>query len=442
MNIRLRNILKIEHADIKLGGLTVLAGENNSGKSTVGRILFSLIKAHNNTNRATPERVKPIIRDNLFLIRRLFSRFDYTPDILKNNASLSARLIKEPDFVVPLMATLQDEASRLDLIGSQLTSLQKYCNNIRIALLETSDSQLAFKNELNAILRNEFQESILSHGTTEGHILFHDDTTDADGTDINVNFRNCEISDIKLWGNSSLEDATYIESPLFLQILNLLRSSALDPFPYRTSHLHPSNRENVPYHLSDMADKLMSEPESRINFSGNDLSALEQDLRRTIGGEFNIDPATHNLTFNEGSHALPPISVAAGIKSLGVLLQLIRTGYINPFSVLIWDEPEIHLHPEWQLVFCETVVRLVKSNVPVIISSHSPYLIQGIRYYAAAYGIEDITSYYFAAQQHESGLSVFENVTNDLNRVFSQLAGPLQQIMNVDEARNSKIDSL
>lgn len=442
MNLRLRNILKVEHADLKIGGLTVLAGENNSGKSTVGRILFSLIKAHNNTNRATPERVKPIIRDNLSLIRRLFSRFDHDPDILKNTVSLSSNLIKNPDTFEHLVSTLQDEAARLEMISSLLTRFHKYCDNIRIALLETSDSQLAFKNELDAILRNEFQENILSHGTTDGHILFHDNTTDADGTDINVHLSDNRISYIKLWGNSALEEATYIESPLFLQILNLLRSSAFDPFPYRTSRMRSFGRENVPYHLSDMADKLLSEPDSQLNLFGNDFSSIEKDLMKVIGGEFDVDPETHNLRFNEGSHSLPPISVAAGIKSLGVLLQLIHTGYINPFSILIWDEPEIHLHPEWQLVFCETVVRLVKENVPIIISSHSPYLIQGIRYYSAAYGIEDITSYYFATQQPETGLSIFEDVTNDLNRVFSQLAGPLQQIMNVDEARNSKIDCM
>lgn len=442
MNLRLRNILKVEHADIKLGGLTVLAGENNSGKSTVGRILFSLIKAHNNTMRATPERVKPIIRDNLLLIRRLFSRFGHDLEFLNNTVSLSSQLIINPGDAEHLISTLHDKALQVGLISSEMAKLQKYCNHIRIALLETSDSKLAFKNELDSILQNEFQENILSYGTTDGEIFFHDDTADADGKDLNICIQDGAIQKITQCGNSSLEDATYIESPLFLQILNLLRSSAFDPFPYRTSRLRQSNRENVPYHLSDMADKLLSDSEPRLNMFGNDLFALEHDLREIIGGEFNVDATTRTLTFDEGSHSLPPISVAAGIKSIGVLLQLIRTGYINPFSILIWDEPEIHLHPEWQLVFCETVVRLVKGNVPVIISSHSPYLIQGIRYYAAAYGIEDITSYYFAAPQPSSGLSLFEDVTNDLNRVFSKLAGPLQQIMNVDEARNSKIDCL
>ncbi|MEA2018479.1 MAG: AAA family ATPase, partial [Campylobacterota bacterium] len=37
MNLKLNNIGIIKEADIKLDGLTVIAGENDSGKSTVSK---------------------------------------------------------------------------------------------------------------------------------------------------------------------------------------------------------------------------------------------------------------------------------------------------------------------------------------------------------------------------------------------------------------------
>lgn len=37
MKITIENIMKIEHSDILLDGITVIAGENNTGKSTVGK---------------------------------------------------------------------------------------------------------------------------------------------------------------------------------------------------------------------------------------------------------------------------------------------------------------------------------------------------------------------------------------------------------------------
>lgn len=45
MNLFLKNINKIKEANIILNGLTVIVGENDSGKSTIGRAFFSAIKA-------------------------------------------------------------------------------------------------------------------------------------------------------------------------------------------------------------------------------------------------------------------------------------------------------------------------------------------------------------------------------------------------------------
>ena len=49
MRFIIENINKVRKADISLKGLTVIAGENDSGKSTVGKLLFSTIKALVNT---------------------------------------------------------------------------------------------------------------------------------------------------------------------------------------------------------------------------------------------------------------------------------------------------------------------------------------------------------------------------------------------------------
>lgn len=43
MNLYLKNIGKISSASIELDGITVIAGENNTGKTTVKRIFFALL---------------------------------------------------------------------------------------------------------------------------------------------------------------------------------------------------------------------------------------------------------------------------------------------------------------------------------------------------------------------------------------------------------------
>jgi predicted ATPase len=45
MKLTIKNIGVIKEADIELSGLTVIAGENDSGKSTVGKLMFSITKA-------------------------------------------------------------------------------------------------------------------------------------------------------------------------------------------------------------------------------------------------------------------------------------------------------------------------------------------------------------------------------------------------------------
>nr|WP_289701796.1 ATP-binding protein [Enterocloster clostridioformis] len=42
MKLRIRNVAKIEEADLELNGITIIAGNNNTGKSTIGKIVFSL----------------------------------------------------------------------------------------------------------------------------------------------------------------------------------------------------------------------------------------------------------------------------------------------------------------------------------------------------------------------------------------------------------------
>ena len=134
---------------------------------------------------------------------------------------------------------------------------------------------------------------------------------------------------------------------------------------------------------------------------------------------------------------VPPVSVASGVKSFGVMQRLIQTDSISTFKMLVWDEPEIHLHPEWQIVFCRMIVELVAKGVPIVVSSHSPYFVQALRYFASAKGIEKDVKYYMAEESDETMLATVKEVTDDLNRIFTRLAAPLRDIMNVDAVRNS-----
>ena len=73
MELIIDNIAKIKHAEIKLKGITVIAGNNDTGKSTVGKVLFSMFNSLNNIEdklkkekNATLERAfSSILRESL-----------------------------------------------------------------------------------------------------------------------------------------------------------------------------------------------------------------------------------------------------------------------------------------------------------------------------------------------------------------------------------------
>ena len=61
MRLKINNFAKIKDADIIIDGITVIAGENDTGKSTVGKILFSLFNALSNIDeKIFEERLKEI----------------------------------------------------------------------------------------------------------------------------------------------------------------------------------------------------------------------------------------------------------------------------------------------------------------------------------------------------------------------------------------------
>jgi hypothetical protein len=441
MKLKLHNILKIENADIEIGGLTVLTGENNSGKSTVGKILFSILKAANNIRQVDRMKTASFIKTELVFLKRMFHRTENV-SILDDIQNLSLNLADKMIAVEDIRQVLESEAEKIGFSSRMIAMMRTRMARIEQYVIKLGNPEIAVRDEFEVIAKSEFMEPLNSYGSKNSQILFHDDTTDADGSDIEIGICDGKVNNVRLWGNSSLEDITYIESPLYLHILNILRLSSPIPTASLRGIFSLLGKENIPYHLADMAEKLLSGSDDLIGlfnqeYYGEDYRDQLEEINSVIGGEFVLNNKTKQLSFNQNGHVVPPISVASGIKSFGVLQRLIQTDSVSTFKMLIWDEPEIHLHPEWQIVFCKLIIDLVAKGIPIVISSHSPYFVQALRYFASAKGIEKDVKYYMAEESNETMLSTVKDVTNDLNRVFTLLAAPLRGIMNVDAVRNS-----
>ena len=439
MHLRLRNVLKIAEADVELGGLTVIAGENDCGKSTVGKVLFSAVKAFNSAFDIQRDDVRPALRMQVGQIARVFFAHAKYDRSFLNSVNIKLLLdkgISAEEFEAGVM----QEAALLNIEGRQLAIIKNCISRIKQFIHILDNPDFALKTEFATIASSEFREPLISFGEVAGSIEFHDDTTDASGSDVNFYLSGAEVTKTIRNGRLSLEDITYIETPLYLHLLNSLRPNRTADIPQSlSSKLGDYGNSPLPYHLIDLSKKVMREDQRPSLFDyGTDIN-LHQTIANLITGEiegeFIVDRETNELLFRQGENRIPTLSVASGIKSLGLLMRLVKTNSLSPYSMLIWDEPEIHLHPRWQLVLCKALVELTANGVPVLVTSHSPYFIQGLRYYSAARGIEKSTKFYLAESKEAIGQVKISEVTDDLNRVFSILAAPLRDIMNVAEAR-------
>ena len=70
-------------------------------------------------------------------------------------------------------------------------------------------------------------------------------------------------------------------------------------------------------------------------------------------------------------------------------------GSLKQGGVFILDEPEIHLHPEWQKTLAEIIVLIqIEFNIHILINSYSPYFIKAIDVYSKKYKIRETCKFY------------------------------------------------
>lgn len=238
-----------------------------------------------------------------------------------------------------------------------------------------------------------------------------------------------ESAKFSIRNDSGIDDITYIESPLYLHILDLLANAS----PY---HEMGSTRARarinlfrmVPLHIMDFANKM------NIGMMGSDDNE-HRNIVVADGGSFYYDAKRKTILFSQGEKEYFPLNVVSGIKIFGVLQILLDGGFLDVTKPLVWDEPENHLYPAWQVEFAKLLVQLSKSGIPVMITTHSSYFLQAIRYYAAKEKTEKYVNYY-TSERTDKGLARMTEVTDSLEDVFRYLAEPLNKVINVDAVRD------
>jgi len=316
MELQLKNIGMIKEANVKIDGLTVIAGENDTGKSTLGKALYLILES---------------------------SKFKATSNFNPSDEW------KKDAFVVHTFQLMK-------LIFKMELEEDAYIS------LEAKDKSYFFSKKK--------------------HIG--------------------ELSD-------SEKNIIFIETPLVWNFSKFFRDIAL-----------VESQMNIeleyPFFLKNLNFKLFIKNASK----GIDI---RDKMISLMGGQFEQDDRG-DFFFNKNGKRIELENTSTGIKQFGIFQVLSQNNYLNENTVLILDEPEVHLHPKWQLEMAKIIVELVEKGVKIVVNSHSPYMLEALEVYSLKQKIN--SNFYLAEKKDE--YSMITDVTNDLEPIYFKLAEQIQRL--------------
>ena len=420
MQLTFRNIGKIKEANVKLDGITVIAGENNTGKSTVGKVLYSVFNSfyriqeqiYNEKADSIEKAINNFIRSDVNLrLNRLVAE----PEIINEMLENPNKYISQPELlkqnIITYITQLDNLKSNVNLEG--IDSLVVKINDI-LNLLDYDIVKTVIKNKLNIEFNGQIN-NIYSEREGFVELIIKGKPVSINISDNNVN----HISDI-FYLNTEI---IYIDDPFVLD------EQGFRPFYKRYSN-YIDHRDHIKSKLFTNNTNL-----NIINeiLATNKLDNIFLKINKILSGEMVRGGRSSNFVYKEkGTEKLLDIrNMSAGLKTFVIIKTLLQNGSLEENGTIILDEPEIHLHPEWQLIFAELIVLIQKEfGMHILLNTHSPYFLNAIEVYSAKYKIADRCNYYMATSSDSSDTSTIIDVTNDIEKIYQKLARPLQDLEN------------
>lgn len=430
MRIQLENIGKIHQTQIDLNGITAIAGENNTGKSTVGKALFCIFNSFYHLNQkirlARREMIAKAVYDsfNKFNSDTGYSIYSTNvADAILQNKNQYLIEGQEQALTNLLRHNLHDSwtVTRANAPIITLELVQNMSGRIK-QVLDIPEEQ-TFIRVLENTLKQEFSSKVMNfhHSHDIGKIVLQ-----IKNKTLQMNIKNNKITQAK----NLLElqtQAIYLDDPFVLDELDL-KSQGLFGEQMQYSDLvthrgHLKNllkseiaSQNVETAMKQIvADTKLKKILTKIN------SVCDFDMKKAD------DALADSFVFLEGNHQLSAENISTGLKTFIILKRLLYTGYLEENGLLILDEPEVHLHPQWQILFAEIIVLLQKEfGMHILLTTHSPYFLRAIEVYSAKYQIADKCKYYLA--DIKNGDAFFEDVTTQTNKIYKKLVLPFENL--------------
>ena len=415
MKLSIRNVGKLKEADVEINGITVIAGENNTGKSTIGKVLFSIFQSLYKLDDQIIREKRNTIKHNLELLYvhatgSFFNNVEFKEiidEILIEGSKYDIEILKNKilEFISNNSEKTKNEIPE-EPVKRIFDLLKIPKKSFVLAILNRN-----FSNEFNNQITNIYTELV---GNIKLKIQDKESFLSIENNIIkeikNEHFLNTEI--------------VYIDDPFILDDLTdeLFVRNAIKNTDYNTIYNH---KNYLKYKLIQKKGSLVDEI-----ILNSKLEKFYLKLNELFEGDI-ILSNRGNYVYrrkNKGNE----LNLSAGLKSFAVLKMLFINNTLQENGTIILDEPEIHLHPEWQIKFAELIVLLQKEfKMHILLTTHSPYFLKAVQVYSKKYKISNKCKYYMSELDGEQAILV--DKTNKTDDLFFKLAISFENLMNEEE---------
>lgn len=431
MKIEVKNVGKVRQGTVDVSSVSVIAGSNGTGKSTVGRALMSFLSSIRRMDELVAKARFAIFITKLRGLLKLpiLSRFEVLLSIPQDKYIgewLNADKWDTPDKVKRFFAELSERVGSVHM----LKHIEKMDVDVSaiLSLLETvkaSDERKEVVEILNKSFKSGFgrQLSPIFDHNAEGEIgVIIGDDGDAN---FSVRIKDDSVTDYVDPYHGIVPPVIYIEP---LHILDISFSDSL--YGRVIANRYDAGQYDMSFVISNTDyDVKYSDKEDFIA-----VKELVSELIEIVSGSLETDEREYDVKFHEKHGAgkdgfVRLMNLASGMKSISLLVHALRNGTVSRDSIVVIDEPESNLHPEWQVKFARMLVLLNKRlSVKVLLNTHSPYFLKAIEYYSEKYEITDV-HFYNMVKEVNGVLYTVEECTQDTNRIFTEMYKPFEEIM-------------
>ena len=421
MKLKISNFAKVEEADIKIDGITVICGDNDTGKSTIGKILFSIFNYDDYKNLVIEEDLK----HKIFNILKKLN--------IKNKFGVSFLIPKNSPIIDKIYHYINDLSN--DMSSDKLINIVK--SNIKKEDIILVDDKIF----------DEISESILEIISVKNSKLILEIMSDYFGNifeyQINNLFNRNENAKLELEIKNQKMNIEFKndECVKFDSDFNIIHNAFYIDNPFIINYIN-SDIDTDNFILKKTIDDFVSDDNKNIFDSVKNKEILEKvyDVLNSIMNSkiINKDDDFY-LHYNENDIEIKLGNLSAGLKSFVIIKRLLENGSLNEKDVLILDEPEIHLHPKWQLIYAELIVLLQKYfNLTITITTHSHYFLEAINRFSKMHNIDERVNFYITELSENKCNVVFKNVNDNLDIIYEKMYEPLEILSNMREEQDNE----